>query len=292
MKLAFIRLHIAVFLAGFTGVLGRLIELDPVWLVWFRLLISAATMWVLFGWMKTIKPISAKDRNGILITGLIAALHWVSFYASIKTANVSIALICFSAVGFFTAIFEPIVNKSKFAPVELVLGAIIIIAIFLIFQFDPGNRLGIVLGTISALLGAIFPILNKNFLVRTNAETLMSWELTGGFIAITLLMPFYQYFFQVAFKMPTWEDLGWLLFLSWICSVWAFKLSAQALQKISAFTVNLTYNLEPIYGIAIAFIVYKENKELNQFFYIGLFLILITVALQTMRVWKQQYSKK
>lgn len=194
MKLAFIRLHIAVFLAGFTGVLGRLIELDPVWLVWFRLLISAATMWVLFGWMKTIKPISAKDRNGILITGLIAALHWVSFYASIKTANVSIALICFSAVGFFTAMFEPIINKSKFAPVELVLGAIIIIAIFLIFQFDPGNRLGIVLGTISALLGAIFPILNKNFLARTNAETLMSWELTGGFIAITLLMPFYQYF--------------------------------------------------------------------------------------------------
>lgn len=292
MKLAFVRLHIAVFLAGFTGVLGRLIELDAVWLVWFRLLISAATMWVLFSIMHLIKPITAKDRNGILATGLIAGLHWVSFYASIKTANVSIALICFSAISFFTALFEPIINRKKFDMLELVFGAVIIFAIYLIFQFDPNNRTGIILGIISALLGAIFPILNKNFLNRTNAETLMSWELTGGFIAITILMPLYQYFFKVVYKMPSWSDIGWLLFLSWICSVWAFRLAAQALQKISAFTVNLSYNLEPVYGIAIAFILYRENKELNRFFYIGLALIILTVLVQTTRVWQQHRSKE
>ena len=123
-----------------------------------------------------------------------------------------------------------------------------------------------------------------------NAETLMSWEITGGFLTLSLLMPFYLHHFPVASMLPGLSDLAWLLVLSWLCSVWAFRLSANALQKISAFTVNLSYQLEPVYGIVLAFIVFGENAYLDLSFYAGLFLILLAVALQTTRFYFRKAS--
>lgn len=280
MKKAFIQLHIAVFLAGFTGILGRLITLNEGMLVWYRLLISAATMWILYFFLKRIQRISFADILKITAIGLIAAVHWVTFYGSIKYSNVSVGLVCFSAVGFFTAILEPLILKRRIDFVELLLGILVMVGIYIIFQFDPKYKTGIILGIVSAFLGCLFPIYNRIILQRKiNVETLLTWELTGGLLALTLMLPFYLSYFPVESLSPGWENFLWLLGLSWICSVWAFQLSANALKKLSAFTVNLTYNLEPVYGILLAFIVYHENKFLSKWFYIGFALIALALII-------------
>lgn len=248
-------------------------------------MITAVTMWIVFSLARKIHTISTADKLKIAGTGFIAALHWVSFYGSIKYANVSVALVCFSSVGFFTALLEPLMLRRKFVAVELLLGLLAMAGIYIIFHFDARYKTGIIIGVISALLAAIFPILNRGFLQRMNAETLVSWEISGGFVSLSLLLPFYLQRFPVTTIVPGWSDLGWLLVLSWACSVWAFRLSASALQKISAFTVNLSFNLEPIYGIVLAFLVFGENNHLHNSFYAGLALILLAVALQTIRIY-------
>lgn len=288
MRKAFLQLHIAVFLAGFTGVLGRLIELQEGLLVWYRLLFSAITMWVLFSITKSLKALPFKDVLKVTGVGCIAAFHWVTFYGAIKYSNISVALVCFSAIGFFTALFEPIVFRKKIVWIELMLGVLVMVGIFIIFHFDPQFKKGIIFGIISAMLGAIFPVFNRQLMQRMNAPTLMTWELSGGLISLTLLLPFYFQGFPPAYWIPTLSDFLWLLVLSWLCSVWAFQLSANALKKISAFTVNLTYNLEPVYGIILAFIMYNENKYLGISFYLGLSLIILAVLLQSWRIYRQR----
>jgi len=288
MKKAFLQLHLAVFLAGFTGILGRLITLNEGLLVWYRLLISSATMWVLFLLLKKIQKISFSDILKITGVGFIAAMHWVTFYGSIKSANVSVALVCFSSVGFFTALLEPLIFKKRIDITELLLGIVVMIGIYIIFRFDPKYKIGIIIGIISAVLGSLFPILNKSLLHRVGVETLLSYELTGGFLVLTILLPFYLHYFPSNQFLPGWMNLFWLLVLSWACSVWAFQLSANALKKLSAFTVNLTYNLEPVYGILLAFVVYHENKELSRWFYIGFALIGLALAIHIILLRKNE----
>ncbi|HEX5654589.1 MAG TPA: DMT family transporter [Chitinophagaceae bacterium] len=269
MKKAFLQLHIAVFLAGFTGILGRLITLNEGMIVFYRLLFTALTMWLLFGLLKKIQRIPFRDILKITGVGFIAALHWVTFYGSIKYSNVSVALVCFSAISFFTALFEPLILRKRINWIEMFLGLITIAGIYIIFHFDAQYKTGIIIGLISAVLASLFPIYNREFLKRMNVETMLTWQQTGGLVVLSLLMPFYLQRFPADPFIPGWANFGWLLVLSWLCSVIAFQFSANALKRLSAFTVNLTYNLEPVYGILLAFIVYKENEFLSRWFYIG-----------------------
>jgi drug/metabolite transporter (DMT)-like permease len=289
MKKAFIQLHIAVFLAGFTGILGRLISLNEGMIVWYRMLLTALTMWVVFSWMKKIQKISTKDILQISAVGFIAALHWLTFYGAIKYANVSVALVCFATIGFFTALFEPLILKRKINFTELVLGLITLSGIYVIFHFDTQYKTGIIIGIISALLASLFPIYNREFLKRINVETMLTWQQTGGFILLSLvLMPFYLQKNPVNSFLPGWENLGWLLMLSWLCSVVAFQLSSNALKRLSAFTVNLSYNLEPVYGIALAFVVYKENKFLSKWFFVGFAIIAVALVIHIFLLLKEE----
>lgn len=273
MKKAFLQLHIAVFLAGFTGILGRLISLNEGMIVWYRLLFTAATMWVLFSLMKKLQKIPFKDILKIGGVGFIAALHWVTFYGSIKYANVSVALVCFSSISFFTALFEPVILQKKINWFELLLGAVTIAGIYIIFHFDTQYKTGIIIGLISAVFASLFPIFNREFLKRINVETMLTWQQTGGLIVLSALLPFYLQIFPAEHFIPDRENLGWLLVLAWFCSVLAFQFSGYALKRLSAFTVNLTYNLEPVYGIVLAFVVYKENQFLSKWFYYGFAII-------------------
>lgn len=273
MKKAFLQLHLAVFLAGFTGILGRLITLNEGMIVWYRLLLTAVTMWILFSLRKKLQKISFTDILKIAGVGFIAAMHWVTFYGSIKYSNVSVALVCFSAIGFFTALFEPLILRKRINRIELLLGLLTLSGIYLIFHFDTQYKTGIIIGIISAVLASLFPIFNREFLKRINVETMLTWQQTGGLLVLSLLLPFYLQQFPADSFIPGWENLGWLLVLSWFCSVIAFQLSANALKRLSAFTVNLSYNLEPVYGIVLAFVVYKENEFLSKWFYIGFSII-------------------
>lgn len=277
MRKAFLQLHIAVFLAGFTGVLGRLITLNEGMIVWYRLLLTAITMWALFGWLKKIQRISKKDILRIGAVGFVAAMHWITFYGAIKYSNVSVALVCFATIGFFTALFEPLILKKQVNRLELLLGIITLAGIYIIFHFDTQYKTGIIIGLISALLASLFPIYNREFLKRINVETMLAWQQTGGLLSISLLLPLYWYYFPQDSFLPGWKNFGWLLVLSWACSVVAFQLSANALKRLSAFTVNLTFNLEPVYGILLAFTLYNENEFLSKWFYVGF--VIIAVAL-------------
>ena len=288
MKKAFIQLHIAVLLAGLTGVLGKLISLNEGLLVWYRLALTVPSLWLLALLRRQVIRIDRRDLWRIFGIGGIAALHWVAFYGSIKYSNVSVGLLCFSAIGFFTALIEPLVLRHRVDVVELLLGLLVIVGICFIFQVDPHFKTGIIIGLISALLGSLFPVLNKRVLTRVSPENVTLYELSGGFLVLTVLMPLYLWLFPAPSLLPGWSDLGWLLLLAWACTVLAFNLSMSALQKISAFTVNLSYNLEPVYGILLAFVLFREDKYLNGRFYTGFFLILLSIVLQTVRLRRKQ----
>jgi len=287
-----LQLHLAVFLAGFTGVLGRLISLNESLIVWYRLLITVITLLFLFLLPGSVPRISLKNLLRLFAIGALVAFHWVAFYGSIKFSNISIALVCFSTVGFFSALLEPLVLQKKTSPVEILLGMLAIAGIYCIFHFDTRYNTGIIFGLVSAVLAALFTILNKKALEKQEAATVTLYELMGGFLILTLLLPAYLRFFNLSFVLPSASDWLWLMILSWLCTVLAFYLALIALEKVSAFTVNLSYNLEPIYGIVLAFIIYHENEELSGSFYIGLLLIIIAVALQMIRVYRLSLKAK
>ncbi|MEO6455331.1 MAG: DMT family transporter [Ginsengibacter sp.] len=284
MKKAFIQLHIAVFLAGFTAILGKLITLNEGLLVWYRLLITAITLALILFFKKEIEILSFRNSVKMFFIGSIVALHWVSFYGSIKYSNISVSLTCLSAIGFFTAIVEPLIMKRKIDFFEIFLGLLAIAGIYLIFDFYPEYKLGILFGIVSALLASLFPIFNKNLLKKYSPKTVTLYEMCGGFLALTIIIPFYLKLFPAKYYLPNATDWMWLLILAWFCTVYSFILQLNALKKISPFTANLTYNLEPIYGIILAFIIFHENKFLGSAFYYGLSLILLAVIIQTIRV--------
>ena len=279
-----IQLHIAVFLAGFTAILGILIKLNEGLLVWYRLFITVITLGFILFIRKELKAIARKDMLKIFGVGAIVALHWVTFYGSVKYANASVALVCFSATGFFTAFFEPLILRRRIAVIEVLLGMLAIGGIYIIFNFNPQYKTGIIFGIISAMGSALFPIFNKQFVERFSPRVLTFYELGGGLVALTILVPLYLWKFPALYYLPTSTDWLWLLVLAWFCTVLSFDLQLNALKKISAFTANLTYNLEPVYGIILAFILFKENKELDMHFYIGVGLIGLAVVLQMLRV--------
>ncbi len=297
MKKALLQLHLAVFLAGFTAILGVLIKLNEGLLVWYRLLITVLTLFFILYFKKAfsnqrVRKPQQKDIIKIFGVGAIVAIHWVSFYGSVKYSTVSVALVCFSATGFFTAFLEPIILKRKIIWPEVFLGMIAIAGIAIIFGFHPQYKVGILFGIISAMGSALFPIFNKEFVKKFEPQMVTFYELGGGLITLTLLVPLYLLQFPATYYFPTVSDWIWLLVLAWFCTVLGFHLQLNALRKISAFTANLTYNLEPVYGIILAFVFFNEAAVLNRHFYWGLALIMLAIVLHMMRIRKQSIRNK
>ena len=292
MRKAFFQLHIAVLLAGFTAILGKLIELNEGYLTAYRMLMSAMILAVLLFFKKELKKLPIKNIMQLLGVGAIISLHWVSFYGSIKYSNVSVSVTCLSSIGFFTSLFEPLIMRRRVDFVEMFLGLLAITGVYLIFNFYPEYKTGIIFGIISAMLASLFPIINKNLLKKFSPNTVTFYEMSGGFIALCFILPLYFRFFPATYFIPTTHDWLWLLILSAVCTVFAFNLSLNSLKHISAFTTNLTYNFEPIYSIILAFIIFKENKFLGPGFYYGFALILLAVSLQMLRVYNERKSER
>lgn len=287
MKAALTRLNIAVFIWGFTAVLGRAISLQESWLVWWRMCITTVSLWILFFFLKRIEKISFSSFISLAGTGTLLALHWLCFYGSIKLSNVSIALTCFAMTGLMSSFIEPIYFHKKINRFEILLGLFALAGMALIYMGNLHFSTGIFMGLISTFLYVVVCVINKKNTTIYKPDTLTLYQLSGGFTGLSILMPVYLYFFPAAQIMPQGYDWLWLTLLSWLCTIFTYMLYISALKKVSAFTVNLLLTLEPVYGIVLAFFIYHENKQLSNNFYWGLVLIFLAVLLQTRKIIKQ-----
>lgn len=283
MKKSFVFLHVAVLLGGFTGIFGKLITINAAALVWFRVAISSILLYGILKGTKQFKHYRLKEMFRLGVSGLLPCFFWAFFYASIKYSNVSIGVVCFCLTGFFTAVLNPVINKQKLAVSELFLSALTLAGVSLIFHFDTKYRTGIVLGTVSSFFGSLYIMGNEKLVRRYDTSMINFYQLLGATVGLGLLLPLYMHFEPAQQMLPTAMDWVYLLLLSLFCTVGLYLLVAEALKDISAFTVNLSFNLEPVYSILLAMVIFRENKVLNGSFYWGLSLIMISVLFQMLK---------
>lgn len=275
---SYLHLHFIVFVWGFTAVLGALITLDALPLVWYRMLFASLfiLLYILFTKISVKLPI--KTILILLFAGLVIALHWYTFFEAIKVSNVSVTLACLSTGAFFASILEPIFFKRKIIGYEVFFGLIVIVGLYLIFKVEGQYVQGILLALISAFLSATFSMINGKFAQMYDPTVISFYELLGGvlFFSIFLLVggSFSAGFFKISL-----EDLMYLFVLSSFCTAYAFIASVAVMKYLSPYTVMLTINLEPIYGIILALLVFGEKEQMNSQFYIGALIILSTVIL-------------
>ena len=279
---AFIQLHLSVFLAGFTGLFGKLITLNEVDIVWYRMFFTSLILLVFTG----LPRVGWKKFLQIAGCGALLGLHWMLFYCSIKASNVSIGVVCFALVGFFTAIFEPMIFRRRVSWSELLISLITVAGLLCIFSFDARYRYGISIGVVSSAACALYAICNKKVSVGVRSRTMLMYQMSGGIFGVSIIIPFYLMVFpagQDVMVIPAGSNLWWMLCHALFCTIGMYLLQIQALKQLSAFTVNLTYNLEPCYTILLAFLFFGEVRELNLSFYAGIALVILSVVLQTLK---------
>ena len=275
---AYIELQLIVFIWGFTAILGALISLDALPLVWYRMLFAVGFVVIFMAWKKIDFKVSPKVLLRLIALGVIIALHWLTFFMAIKVSNVSVTLACISTGAFFTAFLEPIFHKRKLILYEILLGLMVVAGLFIIFKSNTLYIKGIILALISAFLSALFSVINGNLAKQMPASTISFYELSSGvvFLSIYLLI---TGGFDTSFFQLTFDDLKYLIILSSVCTAYAFIASVKVMKYISPYTVMLTINLEPIYGIILALIIFGEKEHMGLAFYIGAAVILFTVLI-------------
>ncbi|MDO5352171.1 MAG: DMT family transporter [Succinatimonas sp.] len=291
MKVLFL-MHFSVFLAGFTGLLGRAISVDSYSIVFWRMVFAVACYALFVIFFHPLKHLSRAFIVKSMLVGATLMVHLVFFYWSIKLSNVSIGVITLSCMGFFTAILEPLLFKYKLSYLELFFSIISIVGIMFIFGFDSRYRLGIGVGLFAAVISAIFCVGTKVIAAAPDYLTVLFWQLSGGLLALLLFLPFYLYLFGTQDFLPSPMDWGYLIFLGSVCTSFLYLLQLYVVTKLSAFTLALTTNLEPIYSIIMAMIIFNEAQELNFSFYLGLIFIATSVILQTNRSYKLELKNK
>lgn len=275
---AYLELHIAVFLWGFTAILGHKIQLTAIILVWWRVFVTCAVIALTSKTIQRVRHLPRKLVWQYAGIGCIVVLHWICFYGAIKLANASVALICLATTSFQSAIFEPLFNRRPVKKYEVALGFIIVPAMFFVAGDLPKEmNLGFWVGILSAVLVVIFSVLNKRLVEKADPLSITFLELGGGGVFLTLFLPIFLYLDPQAQFIPRQEDWLNILFLAVLCTNLAYWLGVRALRQLSAFTTNLTVNLEPVYGITLAWLLLGENKTLSLNFYVGAALIIVAV---------------
>lgn len=275
----YLHLHLLVFIAGFTAIIGKLITINAVSLVWYRMLMATVLMFIYIKIAKVDISITKKALVKLAIAGVIIALHWITFFGSIQVANASIALAMFSTGAFFASFIEPIIYKRKIIAYEIVFGLIVILGVYLIVKSEFKYIDGMILGIISAFLSSLFAVLNGKFLEEHSATKISFYEFLSGVFFISLYILCFGEGFNVNHFNISLSDGLWLFVLASVCTAYAFIASVYVMRYISPYTVVLTYNLEPIYGIILALLLFPESETMSSSFYIGAFIILGVVLL-------------
>lgn len=272
---AYLELHLAVFLWGFTAILGDLIQLSAVTLVWWRVFLTSLSLIAFVRLGAIYQDIGLRKLLIYVGIGCLTGLHWVAFYGSIKLANASIALITMATTSLFSSLLEPWIVKTPFRWYELLLGIFLLPGIWLITEGTSDTmNLGIIVGLISAFLASLFTNLNKRYMEDTDPVRLTFIELGGATVFLLLFLPFFG---SKPFLPPTGMDWVYLLVLALLCTTLTVILSLRALRKLSAFATNLTINLEPVYGIFLAYFLLQDGQELGIRFYLGTLIIMVSV---------------
>lgn len=275
---SYLHLHFIVFIWGFTAVLGKLISLEALDLVWFRMLFAITFMAIYVVYKKESLKISPKVFIGFMIAGVVIAVHWLAFYQAIKVSNISITLSCMSTGAFFASILEPIFYKRKIIWYELLFGVVVVVGLAIIFNVETKYKEGIILAVSAAFLSALFSVINGKYAKIYNPNIISFYELGGGLFFLTLYLLFTEKLTH-EFLTISMSDFLWLLVLSSFCTAYAFSASVKVMKYLSPYTVMLTINLEPIYGIILALLVFNDKEKMSFQFYIGALIILATVIL-------------
>lgn len=271
-------LHFTVFIWGFTGILGALISVDAVQMVWYRVLIATITLLIYFKISKTSLKITKKQFLQFIFTGSIVALHWILFFHAIKVSTVSVTLVCLSSFTLFTAILEPLIKKQRIQIPDIVVGMIIILGIYLIFKFESKYTLGIIFGLSAALASSLFGSINSVLVQKSDALVISFYEIMGAFFWITLYRLFDQSLLTERFNLSA-TDWLYLGLLGTVCTALAYVAGVSVMRTITAFRVALITNLEPVYGIFLAFIFFGTKETMSIGFYLGAIIILGAVFL-------------
>ncbi|MEL0457043.1 DMT family transporter [Flavobacteriaceae bacterium SZ-1-7] len=275
----YLHLHFLVFIAGFTAILGELITIKAVSLVWYRMVIASILMFVFIRVTKVKLKISPKSILRFAIAGVIIALHWITFFGAIDESNVSMTLAMFSTGAFFASIIEPVVFKRRIVWYEILFGILVILGVFIITQSEVQYLTGIILGVSSAFFSSLFAVLNGSFLKRHSATVISFYEFLSGVGFISLYILCYgEGFSHDYFKLST-SDFIYLFILASVCTAYAFIAAVYIMKVISPYTVVLTYNLEPLYGIILAVLLFPEKEKMSTTFYYGAAIILSVVLL-------------
>jgi drug/metabolite transporter (DMT)-like permease len=272
----FILLHAIVLIYGFTGILGKLITLPADALTWWRMIIASAALVVYMIAKGALGELRKGPTLTIVVVGIIIAAHWITFFEAIKQSNVSIALATMSSTALFVAVLSPLFGKRKFTTYEMVLGLVAIGGLVLIFGFETKYATGIILALISSLLAAIFTLANAELIKKATATAITTTEMLAGAGALSIYL-------LVSGKVDSafWEigstDLVWLILLAVVATAFAFVVSVEIMKRLSPFTVAITINLEPVYSIILALVIFGESEEMSWGFYLGAVIIVATI---------------
>ena len=276
--LNYFHLHFIVFIWGFTAVLGDLITIEAVPLVWHRMLLGSLFVLIYIIYNKGMLKVSLRSLIKFAFIGLIIALHWLAFFSAVKVSNVSITLAMMSTGAFFASFLEPVFFKRKIISYEVVFGLIVIIGLYIIFKVESEYLSGILFALLASFLGALFSIFNGMLVKSHNASVISFYELLFGLLFITIYILFTDGFDDTFFKLSV-SDWTYLIILASICTAYAFIASVHVMKWISPYTVMLTTNMEPVYGILLALLILGEKEYMSPAFYLGAIIILITVVL-------------
>ena len=270
-------LHLTVLVWGFTGILGNLISISAVQLVWYRVLIAAVSLATYFLCIRQSFAVSGRQFIYFMLTGGLVGMHWVFFFESIKVSTVSVTLVCLSSVTLFTAIIEPLFYRRRTAKSDVFVGLLIIIGIYFIFRFESEYIRGIILGLLAALAAALFGIINSKLIKKSRATLISFYEMAGAWLWISLFMFLGgRHGDDLGIKGA---DIGYLVLLGTVCTAGAYVAAVSVMREISAFRVALASNLEPVYGILLAWLFFGQHEKMSAGFYVGAIIIFGAVFL-------------
>lgn len=276
----YLKLHFIVWIWGFTAILGLLITIPAVEIVWFRTMIAFMALGVMLYLRKHNFRLGWREVLKILGTGFIIAAHWILFFAAARVSTASVCLAGMATCSLWTSFVEPLINKRSIKVFEVVLGLVVIVGLYVIFRFEFNHALGLSMAVMSAFLAALFSVINGRLTKRHSPYMITFFEMLGAFLGTCVFFPFYIAWFTpdgVLHLAPTAMDWLYLSILALICTVYAFSVSVELMKRLSAFVVNLTVNLEPVYGIILAVIIFGEREQMKPGFYVGTFIILLSV---------------